>query len=359
MKPPLKKGLRASISLKYMMVFVAVAGVLCYATLRVKRKVDAVQKIVKAGGTIKYDFEYFHTSPKEPGFLAKWLPREVFHDVVEIDIDDNNFDDFQLLARFENLQDLRIISPKIKSEDLKYIASLRHLRVLLLNSGITEGIDEIRSSNINNSGIVKLQALTNLEELFLRYTDIDDDALAALSNQAPLKRLHLQYTRVGNVGLSHLRKFNKLQDLDLTGTLIDDRGLHHLEELVQLKHLCLSSTRIGNNSVKSIAHLSQLRTLILSYTDIDDEGLTYLKPLEHLDFLSLSDTQIGDAGLVNLRSLSRLEILSLSNTNITNEGLKALKSLKELKDIDISNTHTDWNFANTIFGNRSVRLQHD
>ena len=256
------------------------------------------------------------------------------------------------IARFTNLETLRIRNSNITDESLIHISNLTKLKDLTLSG-----------ANITDAGFSHLKNLHNLIVLSLNRTNIGDDSLAILNNFTNLKDLHLGQTRITNEGLKQLSSLSKIQFLELAGTDISDGGLSylahlksslksldlnetditgagltHLREFSTLEHLILGNTRLDSDALQHLSQLTKLRSLHLDGTGISTGALSHLKNLTELRDLNLSRNFISSAELEHISKLTKLRALDLGHTWIDNEGLKHLSNLTKLEDLTLDYT---------------------
>ena len=243
------------ISLRGLIVLVLVfGGGLGWFVNRAKVQLDAVTAIERAGGSVRYEWEwnYGQFNPSGTPSWPKWLmdhigPNYLAH-IAEVDLTQGGSDE-QMLA----------------------IGKLKSL----------EGV-VIRKSSINATGLAPLSELADLRSLFIYNCQVSDN------------------------GLEHLRKLRQLEELRLQGTKIADEELAHLTALTYLKILVLGGTAITDAALAHLEGLTDLTQLALYQTKVTDAGLAHLKGMAHLTFLSLEGSATSDAGLAHLASLNEL-----------------------------------------------------
>lgn len=140
-----------------------------------------------------------------------------------------------------------------------------------------------------------------VEEVSLTGTNVTDTELAHLGALTGLQKIYLYDTRLTDAGLAHLKCLTKLKKLELNHNQVTDAGLAHLREMIGLQRLGLSGTQVT------------------------DAGLAQLQGLTGLQWLTLDQTQITDAGVPCLQRLTELEVLSLRGTHVTGAGLAQLR----------------------------------
>jgi hypothetical protein len=137
-----------------------------------------------------------------------------------------------------------------------------------------------------------------------------------------------------NSDLIILERIKNLQRLDLKETQVSD--LTPLKGLTSLRELNLGRTQVSD--ITSLSGLTSLQVLNLRRTQISDDSLAHLKELTGLQRLGLERTQISSAGLEHICGLVKLQFLNLRGTNIRGSGLKHLAKMADLEDVDLSRT---------------------
>jgi len=106
-----------------------------------------------------------------------------------------------------------------------------------------------RGWKITDAGLVNLQELTSLKEVFLYKTQITDVGLEQLKGLTNLKVLNLYGTQITDEGLEHLKGLTSLAKLGLGDTQISDAGLVHLKTITSLQNLYLFGTQVTDAGV--------------------------------------------------------------------------------------------------------------
>jgi Leucine-rich repeat (LRR) protein len=167
-----------------------------------RRQKEAVEALLKLGGTVNYDYEissegYLINGAKLPG--PAWL-RKIIGDDFYINVNGANF-----------------TLMKVTDVDLEYLEAWKQLRNLQLGR-----------------------------------TQITDAGLEHLNGLIKLQRLDLSGTQITDAGLEHLKGLKQLQLLNLVNTHITDAGLEHLQGLTQLKYVHLAATQVTDAGVAKL-----------------------------------------------------------------------------------------------------------
>ena len=181
--PRIRLGVRA------LMLLIIVFGCwLSWYVRRVQVQRDALAAIIRAGGSVDYDWEWGNYNPDIIDYngrprMPKWLASRVGVDYVA------NVDEVILVprtARDPNRAD---------DETLAHVGRLGRLVLLNLNG-----------TAITDAGLVHLNGLTRLSNL------------------------HLDRTQIGDAGLAQLKGMTNLRLLTVAGTRVTDDGVLAIEE---------------------------------------------------------------------------------------------------------------------------------
>jgi hypothetical protein len=163
-----------------------------------------------------------------------------------------------------------------------------------------------RVARITDQELTDLKKLLRVEMLDLSpCSNVTDDGLVVLEDLPDLKELYLGgihsgsqgSIRVGDRGVAHVARLTKLETLSLAGTSVTDGGLKALEGLASLKSLDLEETPITNAGLKSLRGLTNLSSLDLEKTPITDAGLKILEGLPQLQAVDLRGTSVTEEGV--------------------------------------------------------------
>lgn len=105
------------------------------------------------------------------------------------------------------------------------------------------GID-FAGTQIDDSDLEQVGALTNLEQLGLRSTSVTDAGLAHLTKLSRLEILILANDNVTDAGLAHLSKITTFTGLVLNNTKVTDAGLLHLKTMPKLTKVNVTNTAV-------------------------------------------------------------------------------------------------------------------
>ena len=169
---------------------------------------------------------------------------------------------------------------------------------------------------------------TNVRELDLAYSELNDAGLRHLAGRTGLEHLDLSGNAISDAGLRHLAGFSLLRYLDLSqNSGVTDAGLGALRTLQRLEHLNLSDTGVSLRGLHLLIGSDGLQDLLLRGIWDVAEGLPTLAAFTKLRRLDLGNTSIDDAAVPYLGHLSHLEYLGLRHTRISENGKESLKQI--------------------------------
>lgn len=238
------------------------------------------------------------------------------------------------VARFTNLRALRFNGKNgltsIGDDGVKALAACKSLKVLTLDELTFVGTD----------GLAALTGLTELEELYVAGTVVDDNSCKLIAGFPKLKKLRLARNQVSDAGLDKLSVCSWLEELDLSeDALLTDTGMAHIAKLTALKKLNLWRVQISDDGALKLAPLTKLVWLNLDNTKLSDAGLSLLKDMKTLTFLHLGSTQITAAGAPDLFHLTSLRDLKITRTALAASDTAVAELKQHLKGTAI---HTEY-----------------
>ena len=171
-----------------MLLVLALACWLGWYLQRVRSQQDAFAAIVKAGGSLEYDWRLGHFFPDiidYPGKpqLPKWLSTRVGEDYFA---------------------------------DITYVSLIPR--------------PKLGTETANDDTLRRLSRLNRLEYLGLFSTAVTDAGLAHVRQLTRLKQLDLRKTQIGDPGIAHLKGMTNLRVLDIAETRVTDEGALAIEE---------------------------------------------------------------------------------------------------------------------------------
>jgi hypothetical protein len=106
-------------------------------------------------------------------------------------------------------------------------------------------------------------------------TKLSDAGVQGLKNLQQLKVLHLEnQTKLSSVMVrSLLCSLTQLEQLNLSSTQVNEEALADITQLTQLKKLSLANTAITDSALRQVAKLKNLEELVVSKTKVTDAGI--------------------------------------------------------------------------------------
>lgn len=125
--------------------------------------------------------------------------------------------------------------------------------------------------------------------------------------------------------------FSNVEEINLAHTTLQEEHLQALSNFPHLKTLSLCQAKVNGNAFKHLSSLTSLERLDLALTDITSECFSFLPAsLKELDCFRCYE--MGDAAIIGLKDKIHLEVLNLSDTKLNGEHFSALPpSLKVLR----------------------------
>lgn len=348
--------------------------------LAAHRQRELAAAVEAAGGVVYYDWEN-HTPgeqpwtveglsfksvseqnlPPGPTWLREWIGDEYFQEIVEVDFEHRPYFHFGLIPTVgsdgnesaDEGDDAKTIAQddpmvvldnypedrRLFDDVLQKVGRVPSVRYLYLGGG----------GYVDDTMLVPLKNLDQLEELDLSHQDITGEGLIPLSQLKNLRRLDLSETPFTDAGLYHLKQIENLEYVNLRKTKISGRRLGYLLELTRLRELDLSYLRLIKDEgdyrdwtrpAEVLGQMTQLRVLRLRHTKLDNYTfVTKLSNLEELDGSGTDmvrweeDTRLGD--------LTKLKILRLAQTMVGADHLASFAKLQSLEELDVSATYVD------------------
>ena len=247
-----------------------------------------------------------------------------------------------------------IITDEFKFNDIKFLGSMTDIRklscikfkneMMSLLSTLTNMTNlSISMSNVDNRGLFSLNHLTNLEHLELRSSKtIDIGTVREIFRFTNLTYLDLSENKNILDGYEFfflIKQFKKLKHLDIHSMTfeISNHAIQYLTELKNLTYINLSYNSISQNTdLGLLSSLPNLKNLDLSTINISKQQLKALHLLTNLTHIDLSD--IYGINFKWLSELTNLEYIDLSRTGVDDINLKSLTKLINLKTILLHGT---------------------
>ena len=225
---------------------------------RASRQTEAVEAIIKSGGTVVYRFAFGGSDCRmrfkrtRPRLLANVAGEGFLAYAVAVDFTAEGW-----------CCDAR----QVVDADLTPLGSLPYV----------ESLNIEHAFRVTDSGLRDLEHLTRLRVLGLEGTSMTDNGLQYLSAMSQLQDLSLEYPRVPGRGLKFPRCLSGLRKLSLSGPWFADEDLRQLKSLTKLRELSLVGTEITDGGLEQLNGMMQLEKLDLSGTRVTLAGIRSLR----------------------------------------------------------------------------------
>ena len=144
---------------------------------------------------------------------------------------------------------------------------------------------------------------TQLRHLCLTRTSVTSDGLALIEPQTELRWLDLSFLKVTAEMVQSLApNASNLEQLSLEATQIDDSIGPWIGKALHLRELDLSSTRAGDEAFAMIPDETPIETLWLTGSQVTDALIERMISWKRLERVDLQRTAVTEAGLERLRA---------------------------------------------------------
>ncbi len=208
-------------------------------------------------------------------------------------------------------------------ERLELLAPLSRLR--LAGPGIT------------SASVPTLLSFAELEHLYLRGVQLDDEDLARLAALDQLRSVGLRrLVHMSDAGATALLTSPKLESVTLIENAITGKTIAVLSELPALRVLDLRdcSTLATEDYVK-LEEIPSLEVVRLSGEAVDDQVLKRLAGLPKLRSVTLEDAGISDQGLKDLASLPLEELVLGRCFQLYDSAMQPFRDHPELRSLTL------------------------
>jgi len=200
------------------------------------------------------------------------------------------------IGEIVSLRTLSMQQTDVNDENIRYLATLTNLEKLSLYGCRT----------LTDQGMAKLSALNKLKELDLRGTVCGSNGMQYLAHFPELRLLDLSESNAPDINQSMpaIAKLSNLEDLNLWHTQVNDAGVAMLAGLTRLKALNLDDNKqVTDAAMDTVGKFVDLEYLHIGSTSVTDTGLSKLHNLKKLKksgdnpalvitFLNISDEAV-------------------------------------------------------------------
>jgi internalin A len=212
------------------------------------------------------------------------------------------------LAKMPRLEELLIGNTAITGRGLRYLKGLNQLKKL-----------DITYTKVTAEELDTLQNIPNLEALKIGSQssfslELENSNWCATVSRYSSENDAKSCTEINESSLIHLTGLKNLQILELDGVDITDNGWVYLNKLKHLRQLTIHQdedrfSKVNDAALRQIAKISTLKKLDLANTKVTNEGLSYLEGLTGLEELKIYSTEDTSTGLQKLnKAIPKLNI---------------------------------------------------
>ena len=253
-------------------------------------------------------------------------------------------DDFcKAMSELDQVTSLVFQDTQISERGMEWLSGLPRLQKI-----------HLRKTTIPGRAFRYLPSFPRLSEFWAEFTDLDDDALAAIGELHGLQYLRLREVQMTDHGFQELKHLQNLTRLALTQIPVDD-GLEALAHLQNLTSLNLTRIPV-KKSLEVISTLTQLNYLDLSeIPSVTGDILEMIGQLTKLEGLSLEMRTLTDENISHLSGLKRLTQLRLAlktpmsyPRQLTSKGIQVFSELPQLQQLQLSSIPLDEASSNLL-----------
>jgi internalin A len=259
-----------------------------------------------------------------------------FSELEVLKLDGRNVTD-RGFAHLANLKELSLLEmPGVRITDLAPVADLVQLDLLVLAPAKATPARSVPDPG-GPSSLEPFRRLTQLTQLIMGPTRIEDRDLAVVAGLPKLNNLQIGARGITEAGLARLAESRSLTCIGLADTSIADmRPLS--PRLHAISTLWMENSHLTDAGIEPLSRGIRLTDLKIAGSRMTDAGLDHLASLTSLWRLRLDRSAITDAGLTRLKALKTLETLSLNETELTDSSVKTLAGFQSLNSLNLDRT---------------------
>jgi len=190
----------------------------------------------------------------------------------------------------------------------------------------------------------------------IQFFDIDFKSknLSFLKKLSNLYGIRISYSNFSNKHFKSIGKITNLKDLVLIKTKIDDVGLNNLKNYVNLERLQLNQPNLSGKGFSNFPYLKKLKTIDINCSKKANDKLFYLAQLPLIEDISLFG-KINETGWSHLKNIPTLKKINCYGPHINNNVLKILTQFKTWKTLTLYHVST-WSFTLKTDNKLSLRI---
>ena len=255
-----------------------------------------------------------------------------------------SFKHVQQLAGMKQLESLFIRDCEVEQESLAWILNeFPNLDELVINGESLATVDVSKHEHLRKLRITKLAKpqRVSLVDVPLLKTELHLDQCP---QQLEISNAKSMTGLSVNAPWPKHGKLRGMRDLDwfaVGGRNVTDDLVDEVLVCKKLDQLTLAYTSVSTSRLKQIGQLKTLSTLSLPGSEIDPSVIAAWTELKSLWDVNLDDNEISTGTLVWLGNIKSLRRLSLNRTQLKNEASEKLGNLTQLSELQLAGVEID------------------
>ena len=206
---------------------------------------------------------------------------------------------------FKNIDSLSMVCCEITDEELSFVSKMENLIEIQL----------FKMNTITDKALKFFKDLKKIEYVDLRLSrSITDNGIDYITGNGKLKSFKSSLCQlITNKSMAYIARNPLMEELDIRFSQVDDVGFSQLSNLKELKRLELKGChKLSDKSVIVISQFKKINILTLASRLLSDDSISYINKLKYLNYLEISFTGITNQGIYNLTIFSDLENVMIS-----------------------------------------------
>ena len=255
--------------------------------------------------------------------------------VALVSVTELNLRSFDSLNSLDDTKLKKIITscPRIRKLNLCGCRKLTQNGFHALQNLVNLSNLNVEDTKIQNDSIPILAKLP-LEQLFLRFSTLQENALAPFVGHEYLQKLQVPLRRLTDKDLVHLASIPHLEAVSAEQCeLLTAKDFEALSKSTSIQEIDLASTRVNDKAVAALATMAQLKTInLLACLHITENVLKSFKYHQNLQCVMVGNSsQITDETIVDASHIPNLQRMILGECpQVTAAGYLYLACLGKL-----------------------------
>ncbi len=299
---------------------------------RLHQQRSAVAAIKALNGHVVYKPSIPHPTSRLRWFARRIYGDDIFQHVVSVRMGGNGTQladsDLQHLENLNRLKKLSLENAEISVAGTTRLLELSNLADLT-----------IQDSTIQQGALIQLQRLPALRQLTLYRVAVSEQLLEdILSLDRVTVSLSIASTRCSANLLAALSKAHNITALNFSNVSVSTEAWSQMGEISNLKQLSFANMELTENTFEAIQRQTQVRKLYMQKIQATAQAWTKLGPMPQLWFWILSHTTLPAEAVDAVGRQSEVEYLNLNDSTITADDLGAVFHLEKLKTLALHRT---------------------